>query len=360
MQNPLLKSIAILTFLFLLFGGLYFARGFLVPVALAALVAMLFAPLSERLENRRINPAIAAILCVVLLVAALTGVAALLSWQAADLAENVSAVKERILNFVDQVATFISQTFGVSPAKQKQLIQSQSAGLPAGAGSIAGSFFGSFTTFLVNTVLVLVYIFMFIYYRDHLKKFVIMLVPAAKKAETSRVIQEAGKVAQQYISGLSGMIVMLWIFYGIGFSIAGVESAIFFAILCGLLEIIPFIGNLTGTSLTVITVIAQGGNTGMLIGVLATYFIVQFFQTYLLEPLIVGSKVSINPLFTIIALVLMEMIWGIAGMILAIPLFGIIKIICDHVEPLKPYGFLIGEIKPGKKGDFLEKIKSWF
>lgn len=88
--------------------------------------------------------------------------------------------------------------------------------------------------------------------------------------------------------------------------------------------------------------------------------VIQFVQTYILEPLIVGARVNINPLFTILALVIMEMIWGIAGMILAIPLFGIIKIICDHVEPLKPYGFLIGEVKGAQKGGFVEKVKSWF
>ncbi|MEJ7671601.1 MAG: AI-2E family transporter [Chitinophagaceae bacterium] len=83
----------------------------------------------------------------------------------------------------------------------------------------------------------------------------------------------------------------------------------------------------------------------ILIGVLITYAVVQFIQTYILEPLVVGAEVNINPLFTIIAIVLGELIWGIPGMVLAIPLTGIFKIICDNVEPLKPYGFLIGKEK---------------
>ena len=74
-----------------------------------------------------------------------------------------------------------------------------------------------------------------------------------------------------------------------------------------------------------------------------------FLQTYLLEPLVVGAEVNINPLFTIISLVLGDLIWGIPGMILAIPLLGIVKIVCDHIEPLKPYGFLIGHDRKKKK-----------
>jgi predicted PurR-regulated permease PerM len=66
---------------------------------------------------------------------------------------------------------------------------------------------------------------------------------------------------------------------------------------------------------------------------------------WVLEPLILGHQVKINPLFTIIALIIGDLLWGIPGIILAIPLTAIFKIICDHIEPLKPYGFLIGEIK---------------
>ena len=84
-------------------------------------------------------------------------------------------------------------------------------------------------------------------------------------------------------------------------------------------------------------------------GVIITYAIVQFIQTYLLEPLVVGSEVNINPLFTIIGLVIGELVWGIPGMILAIPLLGITKIICDNVDDLKPYGFLLGTQKSKTK-----------
>ncbi len=186
-----------------------------------------------------------------------------------------------------------------------------------------------------------------------------MIVPSGEAKETDQIINDAGKMAQKYISGMSLMIVALWILYGVGFSIAGVENALFFAVLCGILEIIPFIGNLTGTALTVLMVLSQGGDDKMVFAVLATYLIVQFLQTYILEPLVVGSEVNINPLFTILVLVLFELIWGIPGLVLAIPMIGIVKILCDHVRPLKPYGFLIGKEKNNHPQIFLT-IKSWF
>ena len=224
---------------------------------------------------------------------------------------------------------------------------------------MAGLMLGSLMSIFIHFILILVYLFLFIYYRAHLKKFILMLVPPGETDETEKIISDAGKVAQKYISGLSSMIVILWIMYAAGFSIVGVKSAIFFAILCGLLEILPFIGNFTGTVITVLAVISQGGSNGMIIGVIVTYLIIQFIQTYFLEPLVVGSEVNINPLFTILIIVFMEIVWGVAGMILAIPMLGIVKIICDHVTPLKPYGFLIGRARSDKHLKVIIKLQTW-
>jgi predicted PurR-regulated permease PerM len=154
--------------------------------------------------------------------------------------------------------------------------------------------------------------------------------------------------------------------YGIGFTIVGVKNALFFAILCGLLEIIPFIGNLTGTAFTLGMALIQGGSSNMIIGILVVYATVQFVQTYLVEPLIVGAQVSLNAMATIISLVAGELLWGIPGLILAIPLMGIVKIICDHVPGLQPFALLIGDDEkkdsrwPKKVNQFKKKALKLF
>ncbi len=151
---------------------------------------------------------------------------------------------------------------------------------------------------------------MFIYFRTHLKNFILKLVPAENQNKTIKVINQSCHVSQQYLGGLAMMIACLWVMYGIGFSIVGVENALFFAVLCGILEIVPFVGNLVGSSLALLMVIVQGGGSGMILGVIIVYSIIQFLQTYILEPLVVGAEVNVNPLFTIMALVVGEMVWG--------------------------------------------------
>ncbi len=340
---PLSKAIQVLFFFFLAFAGLYYARSFLVPVALAGLLSMLFLPLSRWMENKGLNRGLAALICVLLVVSALAGLVWLITWQITDLTNDVNNIEQRVQQTVNSIRNSISKNLGITKEQQAQLVQGKPGGGKA-AGMLTGAA-SAIMGILVDLVLVLVYIFMFLYFRRHLKTFVLKLVPPAEKSNAQTIIQDIQRVAQQYLGGLGMMIVCLWIMYGIGFSIVGVKNAIFFAVLCGILEIVPFVGNLTGSAITVLMVISQGGGTGMVIGVVITYAIVQFIQTYILEPLVVGAEVNINPLFTIVVLVIGELVWGIAGMVLAIPLLGIVKIVCDHIEPLKPYGFLIGQEK---------------
>lgn len=358
---PLTRIIQVLFFFFLVFTGLYFAKPFLVPVTIAGILAMLFLPLSRWLEGKGISKGLSAIACILVLIGVIAGVISLLSWQISDLSEDMTGIQEKVSGSISNLKGYISTKLGISPEKQQEMLKQQQSSGGGGAGKVVTAIISSFSGLLVDTVLVFVYIFLFMFFRNHLKQFILKLVSPEQKDKTLRIIHDTCKVSQQYLSGLAMMIVILWIMYGIGFSIVGVKHAIFFAILCGILEIVPFVGNLTGTGLTVLMALSQGGGSSIVIGVLVTYALVQFIQTYILEPLVVGSEVNLNPLFTIIAIVVGEMVWGVPGMILAIPLMGITKVICDNIDALKPYGFLIGEEKKNDKGEgFKEKIKGLF
>jgi predicted PurR-regulated permease PerM len=351
------KTIHFLLFFVLITVILYYAQKFLVPISFGMLFAMLFTPLADRFERRGINRGFSSLLCILIFLLVITTVVMLLSWQISDLSKDVNQMLGKLSQLLAQIQQLLVDKFNIPIEKQKQLLQQQRSSGSGGAGRMAASFAGTVFSILVNFILVLVYIFLFMYYRHRIKEGILRLVPAGERENTDRIVRDASKVSQQYLTGLGSMIILLWIMYGIGFSIVGVKSAFLFAVICGLLEIVPFVGNLTGTSITLLMVLSQGGNAQMVIGVVVTYMLVQFIQTYILEPLVVGARVHINPLFTILILVAAEMVWGIAGMVLAIPIMGIVKIVCDHIEPLKPYGYLIGENNEKKSKNWIQKIK---
>jgi predicted PurR-regulated permease PerM len=321
---------------------------------------MLFLPVSTKLEKKGFSRGLSVALCILLFILFIAGIFSLIAWQISDLAKDFTGMEEKVTEAISKLKETLSSTFGISPEKQQEMLKKQQEAGGGGISAVVTGIMSAVMGLLVDTILVLVYIFLLMFYRRHIKQFILKLVQPEDKPKTTKIIYASSKVAQHYLGGLGMMIVLLWIMYGIGFSIAGVKNAVFFAILCGLLEIIPFIGNLAGTALTLLMALTQGGESNVIIGILITYALVQFIQSYIIEPLVVGAEVNINPLFTIIAIVLGETIWGIPGMILAIPLLGIFKIICDNVESLKPYGFLIGEEKKKKSGGFMDKVKSWF
>lgn len=360
MDVSLTKAIRVLLFLFLLVASLYYARPFLVPVVFASLLAMLLLPLCRRLQGMGMNKTLAIIICIVAFVAVMAGIIWLLYWQISDMAKDASTIEQTVNQKLSELKQYISHTFGISAQKQKAIIQDPDNSLTGKISAFASGVFSSMATFITNLLLVLIYVFLFMYYRTHLKKFVLQLIPAQQQQKALAVIDSCQKVAQEYLTGLALMIVCLWVMYGIGFWLVGIKSPIFFAILCGLLEIVPYVGNLTGSSLTALMTLAQGGSWSMAVEVLIVYSIVQFTQSYLIQPLVVGRQVNLNPVFSIGGIVVGDLIWGIPGMILIIPLLGIAKIVCDHIEPLKPFGFLMGEIKSKRSNKLTTKVKGWW
>lgn len=340
--------------IFLIVSGLYFSQEFLIPLFIGGILATLFLPIVNWLEKVKIPKFLAVLISLLVLLSIIFLIIYLLGYKISELLSDIEILKQRAIATGTKLQNYIFKTLNLTVSEQYKILKSEQPSY----GNIVQIVFGSMTNLFSGFVLVLVYFVFLLYYRNHIKNFLIMLAPKSQSKEMTEIIQKIATVSQQYLIGLSKMIFLLWVMYGIGFGIIGVKNALFFAVLCGLLEIIPFIGNITGTTLTVLIAAINGANAELLIGIIIVYGIVQFIQGWVLEPMIVGSQVKINSLFTIIALVLGNLLWGIPGVILAIPLTAMFKIICDNLEPMKPYGFLIGEIATStKKIGFIEKFK---
>lgn len=330
-------------------AALYFAAPFLIPIVLAALLAMLLTRISEWLENKGVGRGLASAAAVLLLIAAIAFIGVILSWQLAQLTSSIDEMRDRLSSGAKDLRDWISQTIGISVDEQNKMIEEQKNHASGQANALLMSFINSLANVVINAILIIVYIFLFLYYRDHLKQFVLRIIPQDKRHDAKEIIQKSVALSGDYLTGLSSMIAMLWVMYGIGFWIVGLKGALLFAIICGILEIVPFVGNLVGNLIAVFAALVQGGDVRMVVAIIAVYLTVQFLQTYVLEPLVVGQRVNINPLFTIMGLVAGEFLWGVAGMALAIPVIGIVKIICDNVPELQAYGMLIGPANPPKK-----------
>ncbi len=186
------------------------------------------------------------------------------------------------------------------------------------------------------------------------------MAPDNKRDKMMKVIEQSSRVSQQYLLGRFILIMILAVLYSLGFSLLGVKYAIFVAFIAAVFTLIPYIGNIIGLTLALVFSFLDGGGIGKLLGLVGLFTVIQFIESYILEPYIVGHKVDLNPVFTIIAVVVGGAIWGIAGMIIAIPVLGIMKVIFDHLEGLKPVGYMLGEEDIDSGDNFFNKAERWF
>lgn len=340
----------LLVFLFIIF--IYYGKIFLLPLCFGGILATLFLPFCQFMERNKIPKILAVIACLLTLLLIISGIISVLGWKISGILNDINQMKEKIIEASNNFQQYIFQQFDITVADQLIIIAREQPSYT----DILQTTAGSISALLTNLIVIYLYFLFLLYYRGHIKQFLLKLSKENNRAEMENIILNTTKVSQQYLIGISKVIMCLWILYSIGFSLIGVKNAIFFAVLCGFLEIIPYLGNIFGTFITIFIAGIQGGDITLLVSIAVVYIIVQTFQGWVLEPFILGSQVKINPLFTIIVLILGKLLWGIPGIILAIPLTAMFKIVCDHVESLKPYGFLIGEIETiNKKKSFLLK-----
>ena len=323
---------------------LYCARAVFMPLALAGMLALVFKRFCDWLERRRAPRLVTAILCGVIFTAVVAGVVLLINWYIHRFAAD-DQLQKRIGGVISQAKEFLKDQWGLNMRSGKGMSALLSS---ADAGTMTTSVLGNLIAVLIHLILVVVYMIMLLTMRGHIKDFFLRLVKPENEEKIRHVLSRSVVVAQEYLFGMMMIIVFLWVMYGIGFSLIGVRYALFFAILCGVLEIIPFVGNITGSTLTCVMALSQGGGLHMVLGILVAYSVIQFVQFYIVSPLVMREQVNLSPLFTIVVLIAGELLWGIPGMILAIPCLGILKVVCDEVEFLKSFGFLLGRTKATK------------
>jgi predicted PurR-regulated permease PerM len=163
----------------------------------------------------------------------------------------------------------------------------------------------------------------------------------------------------QYIGGRVLAIIILAVLNSIGLLILGIKYAILLGTIAAVFTFIPYVGTIIGGVFAAATALITK-SPGSALAVIALLAFIQLLDDYLVEPYVVGAKVHLGPLAIIVVLVIGGLLWGVAGMILFIPLLAIAKIVFDHVPALQPYGYLVGDDENNSGETITDKIKHWF
>jgi len=321
---------------------LYFGREFFILVTFAGLFAMLMRPLSNKLEKRGIPRFLSSLISIVIIIVAISAIIMLLSAQVNNFVRDFPQIKSQFGEVTAKVNSWIIDHFDVNFNLQANNLRADASQLITNVTSVLTGMVKRTFTFVGSLFVVVILAFLFLQNRSKFKLFIIKLQKPDKMEETADIIETISQITYHYLGGRLLVVFIIAVLLTTGFLITGLKNAVFIGIIAALVAIIPYVGPLLGGLIPLLMSIVEG-SLNQVIEVVAIVLLVNTIDHYFLEPYIVGGSVNINPFFTILSIIIGGVFWGIAGVILFLPLLAILKIIFESIEGLEPYAYLIGD-----------------
>jgi len=315
------------------------AKDIVIPLAFAALLSIVMLPLVKRME-----PKLGTALSITLVLMLTVIIIGLFIWltvnQIVGLINDLPNLESKFDSFIKSTSRMLNRDFGITKVEQNKMV----ADVMKSISTYLGDILITTTNTISTLVQIPIYIFLILIYRSKFRDFFTSIIGNDKQEWK----QEVQRVIQGYISGLFLVTLIIAVLNSIGLLIVGIDHAIFFGILSGVLTIIPYVGIIIGALFPVMMALVTKDSIWYTIGVIIVFSIVQFLEGNFITPRITGSKVSINALAAIVSLLIGAKILGITGMILAVPAIGLLKILLAHSSHLNHFVILL-EDKNGKE-----------
>jgi putative heme transporter len=309
------------------------AADIIIPLLIAAFLSVVLLPAVQWFE-KKLSLTLSVTIVLILSVFIFIGILWIIGNQLASLVSDLPDLESRYRALVDSVSAQLQTTLGINEDDQLRMMKESLKGVTV----YVTGFLLSTTNTLSLIIQIPIYIFLFLLYRDRFKKFFMSLLPQQEEFTWKK---EIDVVLKGYISGLLIVTVIISAMNTVGLLILGIDHAIFFGVLSGILTVIPYIGIFIGALLPAVFALLTKDNAWYAVGVVAMFSFVQFLEGNFITPRITGSKVSINALAAIIALLIGGKILGIAGMILAVPITGVIRVLLAYSKHLNPFVILL-------------------
>jgi predicted PurR-regulated permease PerM len=325
---------------------LYIAQGIIVPLIFSIILAIVLHPVVNFFVNRKINRIVAIIFTLILTIIIIGLFGAFLFSQAIRFGETWPKMVEKFTELFSEATAWASGYFDLSPQEITEWVTKSKGELVNTSGTAIGKTLINVGSGLVMLFIIPVYIFMLLFYHPLLLEFIRRVFGADNRSMVSQIVTEIKKVIQKYLTGLFIEVIIISVLHSVGLLILGIQYAILLGIIGALLNLIPYIGGIVSVALPMMVALATKTSPWVAVYVLFIYYVIQLIDNNYIIPKIVASKVRINALVSIIVVLAFGALWGIPGMFISIPVTAIIKVIFDHIEPLKPWGFLLGDTMP--------------
>jgi len=332
---------------------LYIAQGIIVPLVFAFIIAILLHPLVNLFVRIRINRILAIFITLLLTILVLAAFIALIYTQAVSFGNSWPILVQKFTVILNDSISYVSRYFEIKPSLIHAWITKTQHELITIDSTLVGNTIVTVGSTMANLLLIPVYIFVILYYQPHLIEFIRQLFDEAHQTQVRAIVTQTKSVVQHYLVGLIIEAIIVGILNTAGLLLLGIQYAILLGVLGAVLNMIPYIGGIISIALFMMVALVTKDSAWFALYVLGVHTVVQIIDNDYIVPKIVASRVKINALFSILVVLIGNALWGIAGMFLSLPLLAIVKVIFDHIESTKPWGYLLGDSMP----QLIRKVK---
>lgn len=330
------------------FAIIIIEKDIIMPVLTAFFFSIVLHPFYRFLRKKKIPESFSIIIPIITMVILVCSLGWFFSVQIGNLAQDYPHIKQNISIHIDKISKWVEKLTNYSTQQQAQFIEEKSNDLLNFGGKIASGAMVTLSSAFVFIGLLPIYIYLLMFYRGILLRFVFMWFKPEQHAKVKEAIYETESIIKSYLFGLLIQISYMTILLGGILFIIGIKHALLIGVMFALLNLIPYLGALIGNVLSVLLTVTSSYELWPIVTVLGVIAFVQFLDNNILMPRIVGSKVKINALSAIIGVFIGGSVVGISGMFLALPMVAVLKVIFDRTENLKQWGVLLGDERPKK------------
>jgi predicted PurR-regulated permease PerM len=343
-SNPSQRIIAI----GIVFAFLYFVSSVVIAVFLAALIAYFLDPIVKALERMYIPRALGALIVLLVAVAILSAAGYLLVDRAEMFAEawpTYSAQLRRMVNTVDRKLTDVErQVSEIAPNDDasKQAVRVEDSQSVRAVFLRAMSSLGSLYSVLLVWTFLPFLIFFMLAAKQKIWRATLDLFPEGERSSAREALDEVSVMLRSYVAGTM-LVVLILIATSWGFFwLIGLPYPFLTALISGMFNIIPYLGAVLAWGPPFLIGLGQWRTVGPFLGVAGGLSVLHLTAANVLMPAIVGRRVHLNALAVTVALLFWGWLWGGMGLLLAIPITAVVKVICDHVPSWQPVGRWLG------------------
>ena len=324
-------------------------QNIIMPMLMSLVASIALLPVYRFLVRKKIPVSISIFITMLFMLVILASIVFFISTQLKPLFYNFAEIKANIINHINVISNWLGKKTGFSTVQQTELVKKQTNNFLDSAGSYLNNAMGSLGLIFVFFGLFPIYTFLILFYKDVLKRFLMMWFQEDEHLQVGETIKSIESIIQSYMGGLMIQFTYMTILLGGTLLIFGINYAFLIAVIFAVLNLIPYVGALIGNIVGVLLTLTSTPDLGPVVTVLLTISAVQFLDNNILMPYIVGSRIRINALVSLFGVFVGGALAGIGGMFLSLPVIAVLKIIFDHTQQFKKWGVLFGDDKHLKK-----------